>query len=65
MKDVVVIESNSALAVVVKPLEAITQTWHVVNKTHRQCSPDCDLWDVMLPGVFPTKLGMHLSASED
>ena len=57
MKDVDDAESNNALAMVVEPSEAITRTWHVVDKTRRWQSLDFDVWDMTLPGVYSNENG--------
>ena len=50
-KDVADAKSNSALALVVELSEAISPTWHVVNKTWWWWPLDCDMCDGTLPGV--------------
>ena len=48
-------ECNSALAMVVEPSEAITQTWHVINKTPQQWSLNYNVCDVTQSGVLVDK----------
>ena len=64
-KDVDDAETYIVLALIVEPSEAMTWTWQIVNKTRRWRSLDCDVWDMTLPSVLPTRTETCSSASED